>query len=68
MEDILTDHEEFQDSHNESSCMDLSLIGKGKEFRKLNSYIASLVVLLIMVNIKLNRLSEFIQSSYYIES
>lgn len=50
MEDILTDHEEFQDSHNESSCMDLSLIGKGKEFRKLNSYIASLVVLLIMIS------------------
>ena len=32
------------------STLDLSLIGKGKDFRKLNSYLASIFILLLVVS------------------
>ena len=53
MEDILVEQSEAMEesNYNGLSTMDLSLLGKGKEFRKLYSYIASLVVLLLMVTL-----------------
>lgn len=39
---------QLETSHT-GSTLDLSLIGKGKEFRKLHSYIASLFILLLVV-------------------
>ena len=48
MEVNLVDHIEVQESQT-GSTLDLSLIGKGKEFRYLRSYIASLSILVLTV-------------------
>jgi hypothetical protein len=39
---------QFESSHT-GSTLDLSLIGKGKEFRRLHTHIASLLILLLVV-------------------
>lgn len=49
MEVNLVDHIEVQESQT-GSTLDLSLIGKGKEFRYLRSYIASLSILVLTVS------------------
>ena len=40
---------QLENSHT-GSALDLSLIGKGKEFRKLRTYTASLFILLMVVS------------------
>ena len=42
---------EAQETSQTGSTLDLSLIGKGKEFRKLHSYVASLFILLLVVRL-----------------
>ena len=51
MEVSLVENIEAQlESSHTGSALDLSLIGKGKEFRKLKTYIASLFILLMVVS------------------
>ena len=50
MERNLVENIEAQETSQIESTLDLSLIGKGKDFRKLNSYVASLFILLVVVS------------------
>lgn len=50
MEVSLVENIEAQlESSQTGSTLDLSLIGKGKEFRKLHGYIASLFIMVLVV-------------------